>query len=31
MCEYLQKLNSVYSWNGKIQNSSEYIAIIQKL
>ena len=28
-CVNISKIDSVYSWNGKIQNSSEYIAIFK--
>ena len=28
-CVNISKINSVYSWNGSIQNSSEYIAIFK--
>ena len=28
-CENILKIDSVYSWNGKIQNSAEYIAIFK--
>ena len=30
-CVNISKINSVYSWNGKIQNSSEYIAIFKTI
>ena len=30
-CVNISKIDSVYSWNGKIQNSSEYIAIFKTL
>jgi periplasmic divalent cation tolerance protein len=29
-CVNISKIDSVYSWNGKIQNSAEYIAIFKK-
>ena len=28
-CVNISKIDSIYSWNGKIQNSSEYIAIFK--
>jgi periplasmic divalent cation tolerance protein len=28
-CVNISKIDSVYSWNGKIQNSAEYIAIFK--
>ena len=28
-CVNISKIDSVYSWNGKVQNSSEYIAIFK--
>ena len=28
-CVNISKIDSVYSWNGKLQNSSEYIAIFK--
>ena len=28
-CVNISKINSVYSWNGKIQNSAEYMAIFK--
>jgi len=30
-CVNISKIDSVYSWNGKIQNSSEYIAIFKTI
>ena len=30
-CVNISKTDSVYSWNGKIQNSSEYIAIFKTI
>ena len=30
-CVNISKIDSVYSWNGKIQNSSEYIAIFKTM
>ena len=30
-CVNISKIDSVYSWNGKIQNSSEYIAIFNAI
>ena len=30
-CVNISKIDSIYSWNGKIQNSSEYIAIFKTI
>jgi len=30
-CVNISKINSIYSWNSKIQNSSEYIAIFKTI
>ena len=30
-CANISKIDSVYSWNGKIQNSSEYIVIFKTM
>jgi periplasmic divalent cation tolerance protein len=30
-CANISKIDSVYSWNGKIQNSSEYIVIFKTI
>jgi len=30
-CVNISKIDSVYSWNGKIQNSAEYIAIFKTI
>ena len=30
-CVNISKIDSVYSWNGKIQNSSEYIGIFKTI
>ena len=30
-CVNISKIDSVYSWNGKIQNSSEYIEIVKTI
>ena len=30
-CVNISKISSIYSWNGKIENSSEYIAIFKTI